>query len=474
VKAMRDRNLAVPDVEPAGSRIATVAISAGCVAVALTSAATPASAHVKWLVTCNPSDDPLPLQAVFTGAFWLFLTLCLALFYCACEIEDTRAGSYFSGVLDRFTAPLHQRADTLLRASMAVSFALLWAEGSVILTPDLRDNHAWLSTMQVLVAVFVSARATLPAAAAAVLVLYSYGVATYGLFHMLDYLFFLGLAAYFALSVSKDLRLESFRFDCLRWSIALSLMWPSMENFLYPSWVAPVALAHPQITLGFDVDTFITALGNVEFGLAFALLWTPLVRRFAAAVLAVLLSAVSFSLGKIDAMGHLMIVVILLLVFADPGKKNVRCRPEIAPVVGGTALLAFIFLYAGGHVLYYGPREAALVPLMSGASLLTVGLLCLRSPRIIANRASSVVRIPRADRRRVKHDQPDVLTLERPRHAALPAPMMRYESFMSRLLAVGPPPEHVPPTRHLGNLSMTRVWPQIQPKESGDQSDSAA
>jgi uncharacterized membrane protein YphA (DoxX/SURF4 family) len=263
---------------------------------------------------------------------------------------------------------------------------------------------------------------------------------------MLDYLFFLGLFAYLALSVSRNPRLGSLRFDCLRWTLALSLMWPSMENFLYPSWVAPIALAHPQITLGFDVDTFITALGNVEFGLAFALLWTPLVRRIAAAVLVLLLSAATLSLGKMDGMGHLIIVMILLVVFADPGRKHARCRPEVAPLVAGTALLSLVFLYSGAHVLYYGPREAALVPLMSGAALLTVGLLCLRSPRIIAVRASSVMRIARPERRWVKQGRADILTLERPRRPAIAAPMTRYESFITMLQAARPPHEPVPPT----------------------------
>jgi hypothetical protein len=469
---MRDRNLAMPDVEPARSRIAMAAISIGCLAVAPITTATPASAHVKWLVTCNPSDDPLPLQAVLSGPFWLFSSLFLVLFYSGCEIEETPAGSYVSGMLDHSTASVHQHADTLLRAAVAVFFALLWADGSTILTPDLKDNHAWLSAMQVLVAVYMAARATLPSAAAAILVLYGYGVVTYGLFHMLDYLYFLGLVAYFALPLSRDPRLSSLRFDCLRWSLAVSLMWPSMENFLYPSWVAPIALAHPQITLGFDVDTFITALGNVEFGLAFALLWTPLVRRLAAAVLALLLSAVTFSLGKIDAMGHLMIVMILVLVFADPGKKDARCRPEFAPVVGATTLLGFIFFYTGVHVLYYGPREAALAPLISGTALLAVGLLLVRSRGRIADRASSVMRIARPERRWVAHVRADIVTLDGPVRAAIPPPGTRYESFMTKLLArANQPSEQVQPNQP-GDLSM--ALPGIRPTEVGDQSDSAA
>src|SRR5467141_2663131 len=47
----------------AGSRAATAAIWLGCAVVSAIPMATTASAHVKWFVTCNASDDPLPPQA---------------------------------------------------------------------------------------------------------------------------------------------------------------------------------------------------------------------------------------------------------------------------------------------------------------------------------------------------------------------------------------------------------------------------
>lgn len=48
-----------------------------------------------------------------------------------------------------------------------------------------------------------------PATSAGIIVLYGYGVATYGLFHMLDYPVFVGLGVVFALSVSKNVTLLS-------------------------------------------------------------------------------------------------------------------------------------------------------------------------------------------------------------------------------------------------------------------------
>src|SRR4029078_12455556 len=107
----------------------------------------------------------------------------------------------------------------------------------------------WISAIQLLIPLFLVARATLPAAGAGILVLYGYGAATYGLFHMLDYPVFLGLGIWFATSVSHNSRIVVFRSDFLRWTVAMSLLWPSMEKFVYPAWVAPIAIEHPELTL---------------------------------------------------------------------------------------------------------------------------------------------------------------------------------------------------------------------------------
>jgi hypothetical protein len=353
------------------------AVFAGCLLVNSMAMATTAAAHVKWFVNCNVSDDPLPPFAVFTITFFQFLALFLTLFSLACLAERTAFGSMLLGLLNRCTAPLRDRADEFLRAAAAISFALLWADGGLILTPELKASSMSLSAIQLLMPIYLFSRATVPAAGAGIIVLYGYGIAAYGLFHMLDYPVFLGLGVYLVLSASHNVNLLALRFHVLRWTVALSLLWPAMEKFLYPSWVAAIAIVHPELTLGFPVATVITAAGIVEFGLSFALFWTPLVRRLAALALILLLTAATFDFGKVDGIGHLMIVAILLVVVADQAGKPQRCHPALAPIVSSSALLATIFLYAGGHTLYYGSKSAALAPLIAGAALLTFIALCL-------------------------------------------------------------------------------------------------
>jgi hypothetical protein len=355
------------------------------VSVPLTTAA--AAAHVKWFVNCNVSDSPLPAQAVWSTAFVLFFALFLVLLCLACAVERTALGANISQCLDHYLAAFHHRADDLLRSVAAVFFALLWADGSVIITPELKAASIWLSAIQLLIPMYMFGRATLPAAGAGIIVLYVYGVAAYGLFHMLDYPVFLGLGVFFALSVSQDVRLLALRFDFLRWTVAFSLLWPSIEKFVYPGWVAPIAITHPEITLGFDVATVVTAAGVVEFGLSFALFWTPLVRRFAALVLIAVLTAATFDFGKVDGIGHLMIIAILIVIFVHPGDTRDRRHPALAPLVASATLAAVILLYTGGHALYYEPRSASAVPLASGAAVLALMVFC------VSSRAQSLLQI---------------------------------------------------------------------------------
>src|SRR5262245_25490900 len=114
------RGFPAPDGTYAAPRLAKATILLGCLAISPLATATVAAAHVKWFASCNVADTPLPLPAVFTTAFWLFAALFMTLFYIACELERSAFGATVATALDRWTAPLHRRADDLLRAATAI------------------------------------------------------------------------------------------------------------------------------------------------------------------------------------------------------------------------------------------------------------------------------------------------------------------------------------------------------------------
>ena len=169
--AASERGKLALDTRSVVSKTARSVVFVVCVIFSLLLTSVTATAHVKWFVNCNPSDDPLPATEVFTKIFFLFFSLFLVVLYAGCKFEQTSLGATISQLLDRVMACLHRRSDDLLRSVAAVSFALLWADGRLILTPELKVSSMWLSAIQLLVPIYMFWRATLPAAGAGIIVL---------------------------------------------------------------------------------------------------------------------------------------------------------------------------------------------------------------------------------------------------------------------------------------------------------------
>ena len=157
----------------------------------------------------------------------------------------------------------------------------------------------------------------MPISALGIVILFGMAIHDYGIFHLADYPIFLGIAAYLALTGLQKKFFGIEPIDIMRYATAVTLMWASVEKWAYPQWSYPIFITHPSITFGFDPEFYMRAAGAVEFVLAFALLWTPLVRRCAAAILAGMFIAACLEFGKIDTIGHSGIIAVLFAVLAD-------------------------------------------------------------------------------------------------------------------------------------------------------------
>jgi len=145
----------------------------------------------------------------------------------------------------------------------------------------------------------------------------------------------------------------------VRWAAAITLMWASIEKWAYPQWSFPLIKDNPAMTLGYDAEFFMQAAGVIEFTLAFALIWTPLVRRASAIALAAAFIGAIAQFGKLDAIGHALIIVVLVAIAAD----NVRAPEQqqqqgwnslLAPAAYCVALAAFMAIYYLSHAAIFG------------------------------------------------------------------------------------------------------------------------
>ncbi len=312
-----------------------------------------AQAHVKWFAHYSVPQQPLPLPQVFDATFWQFnataaLLLCVLTF-----LERQQLGIVVTRSLDRLSANFKPRVESLYRGGTAVFFTALWVLGNIILTPELKTASPIIPWLEAAIAVSMFWRRTMPLGALGIAFLYAYGVYAYGIFHMLDYPIFLGVAAYLALT---GLELDVFGLrplDVARWAAALTLMWAAMEKWAYPDWTYPVLASHPEITMGLNPHFYMTNAGVLEFALSFALIWTALVRRLAALVLTVMFLGAVLDFGKIDAIGHSLIVVILVGILVDE-RPATYYRPVAAPIAYCGAVAAYLAAYWGLHAVIYG------------------------------------------------------------------------------------------------------------------------
>jgi hypothetical protein len=168
-----------------------------------------AEAHVKWF--CGAVDVTTPPRALGAVLSPTFLLLG------ASSVTLVSAGGALDALALRRWPSLLRRwqrseilEEALIRLAVGSYMVLLWAriglapwstaqEGAV-LTPELLVEASWLGWLQLATAALVVFRRTCPLGGLGMLALYGIGVVQYGLFHMVDYTIFVGLAGYLALS----------------------------------------------------------------------------------------------------------------------------------------------------------------------------------------------------------------------------------------------------------------------------------
>jgi hypothetical protein len=314
-----------------------------------------ASAHVKWFCAYNVAGQPRGLEIVLCPDFELLVGIAMFWLLGGCLIEGTTVGQSITRALNRVTSGMQIHSELIIRSVCGFFFVAIWALGGVLLTPELKTTSSFTPFLQLGVAAGMLSRKTLPVSALGIAVLFGFAVWEYGAFHLADYPIFLGIAVYLAL-VGLQTTLFGIRpLDFVRYTTAVTLMWASVEKWAFPEWSFPIFIDHPTLSLGFNSEFYMRAAGVVEFTLAFALLWTPLVRRCAAIVLAGMFISACFEFGKIDAIGHSAIIAVLLIIMSDNSfVENDRRIPLLAPAGFGAALTATLLAYYVGHAAMFG------------------------------------------------------------------------------------------------------------------------
>jgi hypothetical protein len=364
-------------------------------------ASIPAQAHVKWfskMADCGTS--PITTLNIFSSPLFVGLSIAAAVAMTALVIADGRI-SRGDNLAVRSAARLDRAAADwmmpFLRLGIAAYFAgivIYFSAAPIILTAELKTDAAWVPVLQLGIAATVLMRRGALLAALGIVILFAHAIQRYGLFHMLDYPFFLGLAAVLGIGQVWGHDKRQLAFAILRVTMGVSLLWCGVEKWLYPDWTYELLRADLKglLMTGLSPKLIVMGAGFVEFCLAFILIFGRLASQVAAAVLlAVMMSAIPV-VGMVDALGHLPILVVLLILAmtqnpiachaSAPGKRGNDVGAAISFMV---SVPGFIGAYYLSHELAYDALDQAnwINCLVAGLLLVLLAYRIVRTAPVI-------------------------------------------------------------------------------------------
>jgi hypothetical protein len=325
--------------------------------------------HVKWFAPFDVKAAPKPIGEVLNGTFikiFLISVVVVFGFFLADRLM------YRRGVLRAFDEKLKRLDDfaiLIIRLAAAAFFVSVWAwcelNGTAFyVTPELRTTLSFVPWLQLGLAVCALIPPALPVVGIGLFVLYGLALHDYPVFHLLDYMIFLGLAYFFTVANIKRGKWRQSGFVVLYAATGVTLLWAALEKFAYPQWTYDMLRAHPEMLIGMQPETYMTLAGFMEFGLAFVLLGAASIAgRVVAMGLQMVFMLAIFKFGPVDAIGHLMIIAILfVLVVRGPTRaREILVLREKSVwmetyFMTGLYFLAFVMVfiaYYGLHALFY-------------------------------------------------------------------------------------------------------------------------
>lgn len=338
-----------------------------CLGIFLCCQSDQALAHVKWFADYNLLCPPRSPYEIIFGEYFLFFCLFVGPLMFAVGYIDYLLVCRWTWpfrISERLTDLSEPYFSTALRLGVSAFFIAAAAYGGFILTPELVTEDSRVAVMHLAIAAFVLLPRLAFMAGFGIVLLYIYAVADFGLYHLLDYPIFLGVAAYLIIDSLFGREGSAAAQNTMRLCTGITLLWAGIEKFAFPEWSFGLLTERPDLAFGFNAEFYMVAAGFVEFCCAYLLITGMLSARISAFFLFVFFVSAIYYFGLIDAIGHsaIIIVLVLLILARNPLAAHFQLDGAAKTALLQTALFFFILflfigLYCGGHYLSYRPAE---------------------------------------------------------------------------------------------------------------------
>lgn len=313
-----------------------------------------AYAHVKWFSQFTYADRPRTLREIASPAFLGLAVLSTVVLGALAFADDWLRRTALAQRIDAWLERYRGESMVVLRVGTGATMLMAWQAGT-LLAPELPAVSDALGWAQFVVVLLLLIPQTVPAAGLLLMGLWIYAAFSFGLFHLLDYSFYPGIA--FALLVSRSGRdrVRGLGLPALYLTVGFSLCWVALEKLVYPDWALYVLSQHPVLAMGLTLDFFLVGAAFVELSLGHMLILGLFGRTLALTITIVFLITSSVFGGKLEVMGHTPVhaaLVVFLLEGAGHDYRPPFLQPRSVARRGLLAAGSFVALLAVLLVAY--------------------------------------------------------------------------------------------------------------------------
>lgn len=310
---------------------------------------TTAYAHVKWFT--NETPIKAPIEEIISPLF-MIVSLVTALIISILP-QLTEKVSHVSWIkkADEKISKGRKYTPLILRVGVSIGFLIQCGYKSMLAPEVHLTTVGFYLMILTIVCLWFPYGWSLKIASLSIVGMYLLGVKEMGMFHMVDYLFYLAIAA--ALFVQKT-KYKHIGMPALYLGTGLSLCWVAVEKWIYPMMTMDVMVEHHIPTFGFSIKTFIVLSAFIEFVVGY-LMMVGVLNRLLSVVLTGLFILTTTVFGGVEVSGHFIIHVILVVFIIEgtsfykpPIKMHERKIDQIIFV-----FLNFLFILASIFLVYY-------------------------------------------------------------------------------------------------------------------------
>lgn len=265
-------------------------------------------AHVKWFTNVDPVKESI--ENILSP---LFITLtfiaAIVLAFLAILIPKTTQWPMIKKWDERLSS-LRKYSKTILKYGTAAALIIQVISGTLF-APEfhIHETIVIIAVWLVIGCLLIPNHYATKAGAIILLGLFAYITAENGIFHMLDYGFYVAIIGVLLVSETKW---ENIGFPFLYLGTGLSLCWVAVEKWVYPGMTLDIVANHHVPTFGFAPAVFIVMAAFIEFVVGY-LLVVGILNRVLGVVVTVIFILTTMLFGFTEIIGHFMIHIVLII-----------------------------------------------------------------------------------------------------------------------------------------------------------------